>query len=101
MSANPFDALQTENHTPSPVSPWTQLTYYSNSLTQTTWTKPLDLMTPLEIELEGLLWKEFESKGRKYYYKMETKETTWSVPREWSQIVGRWTKPKEEPQQVN
>jgi hypothetical protein len=109
--ANPFDAyvhyqIQQSGdipmadptiEAPTPFSAWTEHTtgmgkkYYSNSQTNTTqWTKPVDLMTPQEVELDALPWDELVSEGRKYYYNKETKETTWVVPDAWTEIAERW-----------
>ncbi|KAI1615986.1 hypothetical protein EDD36DRAFT_120171 [Exophiala viscosa] len=57
-------------------------TYYYNAMTkETTWTKPADLMTPMEKALSSQPWKEFSTPdGRKYYYNGEPKQTVWEMP---------------------
>ena len=53
--------------------------YFFNTVTkETTWTKPTDLMTPLERALSTQPWKEYTTpEGRKYYSNSETKQTVW------------------------
>ncbi|KAM5444129.1 U1 snRNP protein [Microsporum ferrugineum] len=56
--------------------------YYYNVQTKATqWTKPLDLMTPLERALANQPWKEYTAPGgRKYWYNTETKQSSWEMP---------------------
>ncbi|VFQ99047.1 unnamed protein product [Cuscuta campestris] len=58
--------------------------YYYNKITkQSSWEKPLELMTPLEREEALTGWKEFTTEnGRKYYYHKEKKESKWEIPEE-------------------
>ncbi|KAG8390973.1 hypothetical protein BUALT_Bualt01G0139400 [Buddleja alternifolia] len=66
--------------------------YYYNKITkQSSWEKPAELMTPLEVSdfLDMLradastVWKEFTTpEGRKYYYNKETKQSKWTIPDE-------------------
>ncbi len=57
-------------------------TYYYNTATkETTWTKPAEVMTPVEKALAAQPWKEYSTpEGRKYYYNTETKQTVWEMP---------------------
>ncbi|XP_027093459.1 pre-mRNA-processing protein 40A isoform X2 [Coffea arabica] len=58
--------------------------YYYNKVTQqSSWEKPLELMTPIERADASTVWKEFTTpEGRKYYYNKETKESKWTMPEE-------------------
>nr|XP_009765765.1 PREDICTED: pre-mRNA-processing protein 40A isoform X2 [Nicotiana sylvestris] len=58
--------------------------YYYNKITkQSSWEKPLELMTPLERADASTVWKEFTTAdGRKYYYNKETKQSKWTIPEE-------------------
>ncbi|KAK2865131.1 hypothetical protein FQN49_003879 [Arthroderma sp. PD_2] len=56
--------------------------YYYNVQTKATqWTKPLELMTPVERALSNQPWKEYTAAGgRKYWYNTETKQSSWEMP---------------------
>ncbi|KAL4813725.1 hypothetical protein BDW67DRAFT_192730 [Aspergillus spinulosporus] len=56
--------------------------YYYNIQTKATqWTKPVELMTPVERALANQPWKEYTAEGgRKYWSNSETKESTWEMP---------------------
>lgn len=58
--------------------------YYFNKKTrQSSWEKPLELMTPIERADASTVWKEFTTEdGRKYYYNKETKQSKWQIPEE-------------------
>ncbi|XVF44953.1 hypothetical protein PTKIN_Ptkin02bG0164500 [Pterospermum kingtungense] len=58
--------------------------YYFNKKTrQSSWEKPLDLMTPIERADASTNWREFTSPdGRKYYHNKVTNTSTWSIPEE-------------------
>ncbi|XVE93531.1 hypothetical protein REPUB_Repub01dG0202700 [Reevesia pubescens] len=58
--------------------------YYFNKKTrQSSWEKPLELMTPIERADASTNWKEFTSPdGRKYYHNKVTNQSTWSIPEE-------------------
>ncbi|KAL3619545.1 hypothetical protein CASFOL_036606 [Castilleja foliolosa] len=83
--------------------------YYNKTTKQSSWEKPVELMTPLETyvmasqgnittalcpHIEGgftfsrradasTVWKEFTTpEGRKYYYNKETKQSKWTIPDE-------------------
>ncbi|XP_022870866.1 pre-mRNA-processing protein 40A-like isoform X2 [Olea europaea var. sylvestris] len=58
--------------------------YFYNKVTkQSSWEKPLELMTPLERADASTVWKEFTTpEGRKYYYNKETKLSKWTIPDE-------------------
>ncbi|GLB06024.1 hypothetical protein AtubIFM57258_001320 [Aspergillus tubingensis] len=56
--------------------------YYYNVQTKATqWSKPIELMTPVERALANQPWKEYTAEGgRKYWYNTETKQSTWEMP---------------------
>ncbi|KAL1564714.1 pre-mRNA-processing protein 40A-like [Salvia divinorum] len=57
--------------------------YYNKATKQSSWEKPLELMTPLERADASSVWKEFATpEGRKYYYNKETKQSKWTIPDE-------------------
>lgn len=57
--------------------------YYNKKTKQSSWEKPLDLMTPIERADASTAWKEFTSPdGRKYYYNKLTKQSKWTIPEE-------------------
>uniref|UniRef100_A0A1J3JQF4 Pre-mRNA-processing protein 40B n=1 Tax=Noccaea caerulescens TaxID=107243 RepID=A0A1J3JQF4_NOCCA len=59
-------------------------TYFFNKRTkQSTWEKPVELMTLFERADARTDWKEHSSPdGRKYYYNKVTKQSTWTMPEE-------------------
>ncbi|KAJ8447514.1 hypothetical protein Cgig2_019508 [Carnegiea gigantea] len=60
--------------------------YYNKKTRQSTWEKPLELMTPLERADATTDWKEYTSPdGRKYYYNKVTKQSKWIIPEELKQ----------------
>ncbi|GAA6027611.1 hypothetical protein JCM8097_007946 [Rhodosporidiobolus ruineniae] len=84
---------------PPPTSGWTKHTspdgrpYWSKD-GQSVWDKPDDLKTPLELELGKSDWKEYEAAGgRKYWSHRVSKETTWNMPKELTDIVARFQAP--------
>uniref|UniRef100_A0A1J3DVY8 Pre-mRNA-processing protein 40A n=1 Tax=Noccaea caerulescens TaxID=107243 RepID=A0A1J3DVY8_NOCCA len=74
--------------TPQSASDWQEHTsadgrkyYYNKQTKQSSWEKPLELMTPLERADASTVWKEFTTaEGRKYYYNKVTKESKWTIP---------------------
>lgn len=57
--------------------------YYNKRTRQSSWDKPLELMSPIERADASTVWKEFtSSEGRKYYYNKVTQQSTWSMPEE-------------------
>lgn len=57
--------------------------YYNKKTRQSSWEKPLELMTPIEKADASTNWKEFTSPdGRKYYHNKVTNQSTWSIPEE-------------------
>ncbi|XP_061374258.1 pre-mRNA-processing protein 40A [Gastrolobium bilobum] len=57
--------------------------YYNKRTRQSSWEKPLELMSPTERADASTVWKEFtSSEGRKYYYNKVTQQSTWSIPEE-------------------
>ncbi|OMO73829.1 hypothetical protein CCACVL1_17115 [Corchorus capsularis] len=57
--------------------------YYNKKTRQSSWEKPLELMTPIERADASTNWKEFTSPdGRKYYHNKVTNQSTWSIPEE-------------------
>ncbi|KAL9244123.1 hypothetical protein vseg_017931 [Gypsophila vaccaria] len=57
--------------------------YYNKKTKQSSWEKPLELMTPLERADASTVWKEFTTpEGKTYYYNKVTKESKWTIPEE-------------------
>ncbi|XWS54657.1 hypothetical protein CRYUN_Cryun10bG0107300 [Craigia yunnanensis] len=57
--------------------------YYNKKTRQSSWEKPLELMTSIERADASTNWKEFTSPdGRKYYHNKVTNQSTWSIPEE-------------------
>ncbi|KAF8476045.1 hypothetical protein BDZ91DRAFT_689892 [Kalaharituber pfeilii] len=55
--------------------------YYNTQTKETQWTKPVELMTPVERALQNTPWKEYSAEGgRKYWYNTETKQSVWEMP---------------------
>ncbi|XP_057840950.2 pre-mRNA-processing protein 40A isoform X2 [Cryptomeria japonica] len=55
--------------------------YYNKRTRQSSWEKPLELMTPIERADASTVWKEFTTpEGRKYYYNKVTKQSKWTIP---------------------
>ncbi|WCJ35581.1 pre-mRNA-processing protein 40A [Euphorbia peplus] len=73
-----------------PSSDWQEHTasdgrryYYNKRTKQSSWEKPLELMTPIERADASTVWKEFTTQdGKKYYYNKVTKQSKWSIPEE-------------------
>ncbi|XP_069086622.1 pre-mRNA-processing factor 40 homolog B isoform X2 [Pleurodeles waltl] len=63
-------------------------TYYYNSETkQSTWEKPEELKS--KVELSQCPWKEYKSDtGKPYYYNSQTKESRWTKPKELEAMEG-------------
>ncbi|XP_074279208.1 pre-mRNA-processing protein 40A isoform X1 [Silene latifolia] len=57
--------------------------YYNKKTKQSSWEKPMELMTPKERADASTVWKEFTTpEGKKYYYNKLTKESKWTIPEE-------------------
>ncbi|XP_022772928.1 pre-mRNA-processing protein 40A isoform X2 [Durio zibethinus] len=57
--------------------------YYNKKTRQSSWEKPLELMTAIERADASTVWKEFTTpEGRKYYYNKVTKQSKWTIPEE-------------------
>ncbi|XP_010273523.1 PREDICTED: pre-mRNA-processing protein 40A [Nelumbo nucifera] len=57
--------------------------YYNKKTRQSSWEKPVELMTPIERADASTVWKEFTTpEGRKYYYNKATKQSKWTMPDE-------------------
>ncbi|KAL5705076.1 hypothetical protein ACHQM5_023422 [Ranunculus cassubicifolius] len=57
--------------------------YYNKRIRQSSWEKPLELMTPVERADATTNWKEITSPdGKKYYYNKVTKTSKWLIPDE-------------------
>lgn len=73
-----------------PASDWQEHTsadgkryYYNKKTKQSSWEKPLELMTPTERADASTVWKEFTTQdGRKYYYNKVTQQSKWTLPEE-------------------
>ncbi|GAA5953099.1 hypothetical protein JCM21900_005067 [Sporobolomyces salmonicolor] len=82
----------------SPSSQWAQHTspdgrpFWSRNGVSV-WEKPTELKTPAEREMDKTPWKEYETGGRKYWVHSESKETTWNMPKEISDILARFNAP--------
>ena len=63
--------------------------YYFNVHTKATqWTKPIELMTPVERALSQQPWKEYTTpEGKKYWAHSETKKSTWEMPDEYKNAL--------------
>lgn len=63
--------------------------YFYNSVTkETSWSKPADLMSPVERALAAQPWKEYSTpEGRKYYSHSETKQTVWEIPSQYREAL--------------
>ncbi|XWS21317.1 hypothetical protein CRYUN_Cryun30bG0045300 [Craigia yunnanensis] len=76
--------------TPQSSSDWQEHTsadgrryYYNKKTRQSSWEKPLELMTPIERADASTVWKEFTTpEGRNYYYNKVTKQSKWTIPEE-------------------
>ncbi|KAJ8982596.1 hypothetical protein NQ317_005068 [Molorchus minor] len=62
--------------------------YYYNSVTkQSSWQKPDQLKTPVELMLSQCPWKEYTAdNGKIYYHNVNTKESRWVIPPELEEI---------------
>ncbi|KAG8645716.1 pre-mRNA-processing protein 40A isoform X2 [Manihot esculenta] len=57
--------------------------YYNKRTRQSSWEKPVELMTPIERADASTDWKEFTSPdGRKYYFNKVTRQSKWEIPEE-------------------
>ncbi|CAI0464435.1 unnamed protein product [Linum tenue] len=78
-STGPQSAQDWQEHT----APDGRRYYYNKRTRQSSWEKPLDLMTPLERADASTVWKEFTTpEGKTYYYNKVTKQSKWSIPEE-------------------
>ncbi|CAL1395733.1 unnamed protein product [Linum trigynum] len=78
-STGPQSAQDWQEHT----APDGRRYYYNKITRQSSWEKPLDLMTPLERADASTVWKEFTTpEGKTYYYNKVTKQSKWSIPEE-------------------
>ncbi|BGO91303.1 U1 snRNP protein [Rhodotorula toruloides] len=75
------------------ISPTDGRPYWSHPQKGSVWEKPDDLKTPLELEITRSGWKEYETGGRKYWVHATTKETTWTTPKDVSEIMARHSTP--------
>ncbi|GAA5972082.1 hypothetical protein JCM8115_000816 [Rhodotorula mucilaginosa] len=104
MQASPSPGPAGTGASPSPApaaaaSLWTRHTspdgrpYWSHPQKGSVWEKPSELKSRVELEMEKTPWKEYETGGRKYWVHNLSKETTWSMPKEISDIVARFSAP--------
>uniref|UniRef100_A0A8C4SGX3 Pre-mRNA processing factor 40 homolog B n=1 Tax=Erpetoichthys calabaricus TaxID=27687 RepID=A0A8C4SGX3_ERPCA len=76
-------------------------TYFYNSETkQSTWEKPDDLKSKVELLLSQCLWKEYKSDtGKPYYYNSQTRESRWTRPKDLLEVfenllkIKKWRNP--------
>ncbi|XP_039602589.1 pre-mRNA-processing factor 40 homolog B-like isoform X2 [Polypterus senegalus] len=63
-------------------------TYFYNSETkQSTWEKPDELKSKVELLLSQCPWKEYKSDtGKPYYYNSQTRESRWTRPKELEEL---------------
>ncbi|KAK9465884.1 hypothetical protein V1512DRAFT_276998 [Lipomyces arxii] len=55
--------------------------FYNTQTKESRWTKPEELMSPLEAALSKIPWKEFETPdGRKYWNNSTTGDSVWDMP---------------------
>eukprot|EP00238_Polyblepharides_amylifera_P010460 CAMPEP_0196575320 /NCGR_PEP_ID=MMETSP1081-20130531/4825_1 /TAXON_ID=36882 /ORGANISM="Pyramimonas amylifera, Strain CCMP720" /LENGTH=1005 /DNA_ID=CAMNT_0041893583 /DNA_START=53 /DNA_END=3071 /DNA_ORIENTATION=- len=60
--------------------------FYNGKTKQSSWEKPKELMTAIEIADSMTPWREWTAPdGRKFYYNKETKQSKWTVPPELQQ----------------
>ncbi|CRL19467.1 WW/Rsp5/WWP [Penicillium camemberti] len=73
--------------------------YYYNIQTKATqWTKPQELMSPVELALANQPWKEHTTDaGRKYWYHAETKQSTWEMPAVYKDALAQAPAPQATP----
>ncbi|GAA6007728.1 hypothetical protein JCM10207_004855 [Rhodosporidiobolus poonsookiae] len=87
-SASPPPASQWAKHTSPDGRP-----YWSHPQHGSVWKKPDELKTPQEKDMANTPWDEYETGGRKYWVHKTSKETTWNMPREISDIIDRYNRP--------
>jgi len=64
--------------------------FYNNDTKTSLWTKPEDLKTDLEKQLDAFPWKEFKSdSGRPYFHNTDTKESKWTIPEELEELKNK------------
>ena len=62
--------------------------YYNTQTKETSWQKPIDMLTPFERALAAQPWKEYTATdGRKYYAHSQTRQTVWEVPAEYKEAL--------------
>ncbi|EXJ59264.1 hypothetical protein A1O7_06696 [Cladophialophora yegresii CBS 114405] len=96
------------NGLPPTPGPWREArapdgrTYFYHTVTkETRWTKPTELMTPIEKALASQPWKEHSTPdGRKYYSHSETKQTTWEMPQQYRDALNSVQLPPKPVQQA-
>lgn len=90
VNAATVPAVNGPNSTLQSSSDWQEHTsadgrryYYNKKTRQSSWEKPMELMTPIERADASTVWKEFTTpEGRKYYYNKVTKQSKWTIPEE-------------------
>ncbi|XP_031493499.1 pre-mRNA-processing protein 40A [Nymphaea colorata] len=82
-TSQPSSSLQSSSDWQEHTSADGKRYYYNKKTKQSSWEKPLELMTPIERADASTVWKEFTTaEGRKYYYNKVTKQSKWTIPEE-------------------
>lgn len=92
-----------------PADQWTEhkapdgRTYYYNSVTKlSSWQKPDQLKSPVELLLSQCPWKEHTAdNGKIYYHNINTKESRWIIPPELEEIKAKIAAEEEKPAKSN
>ncbi|KAH3678481.1 hypothetical protein WICMUC_001498 [Wickerhamomyces mucosus] len=70
--------------------------YFNTSTNESSWEKPLELMSELEKILLKHGFKQFDNDGKSYYYNESTGESSWTIPENVQKEIDLSTKTNEE-----